>query len=522
MEIDVTVKNYRCFSDERPLRLTFRSGFTAFLGVNNAGKSSALKFFYEFRGLFQELTNPNAVMNAGRDSQGFNYRDVLDTNEVFHFGNNRGIEITFEFRPSKTGQIRQIAVRVPRGSNSFHLASVTADNSTYNSFPAQGTRFTGQGLTIGDAALGSLEAMSGGLQKLQNCLYVGAFRNAINVGAVENYFDIQTGQGFIKAWKDFKTGPLKVRNQAAFKVTGDIRRIFGYDSLDINASPDEKTLQLFVDGKSHWLSELGSGIAQFIIVLVNAAIRRPAYILIDEPKLNLHPSLQMDFLTTLASYAQDGIFFATHSYGLARASAERIHTFRKTEISSEVGVLEALPRLSEFLGELSYSGYRELGFDKVLLVEGATDIKTVHQWLRLFGKDHKVVVLSLGGSNMINASRELELQEIRRITGNIYVLVDSERDSPGAPLGKDRVAFQQLCEKLELKLLVLERRATENYFTDAAVKRAKGPKYKALESHEKLSEHDPGWGKEEGWRIAREMTLGDLNGTDIGAFLQSL
>jgi AAA15 family ATPase/GTPase len=44
MQIDLTVKNYRCFPDSEPLRIAIRPGFTAFVGVNNSGKSSALKF----------------------------------------------------------------------------------------------------------------------------------------------------------------------------------------------------------------------------------------------------------------------------------------------------------------------------------------------------------------------------------------------------------------------------------------------------------------------------------------------
>ena len=73
-------------------------------------------------------------------------------------------------------------------------------------------------------------------------------------------------------------------------------------------------------------SELGSGLVQFILVFSNAAMRNPraAYILLDEPELSLHPSLQLDFLTALGSFASEGVIFATHSIGLARASADHL------------------------------------------------------------------------------------------------------------------------------------------------------------------------------------------------------
>lgn len=52
MRCRVTLKNYRCFPDAHPCRLDLREGFTGLVGANNSGKSSLLRFFYEFRGAF--------------------------------------------------------------------------------------------------------------------------------------------------------------------------------------------------------------------------------------------------------------------------------------------------------------------------------------------------------------------------------------------------------------------------------------------------------------------------------------
>ena len=79
------------------------------------------------------------------------------------------------------------------------------------------------------------------------------------------------------------------------------------------------------------------------------AVRRPAYVLIDEPELNLHPSLQLDFLTTLAGYTSAGILFATHSLGLARAGAEQIYSVRREQQGvSDVRELEGTRNLPGF------------------------------------------------------------------------------------------------------------------------------------------------------------------------------
>ena len=67
MRIEITLKNYRCFSDEKPATFVIGNGFTAFIGVNNSGKSSLLRFFYEFRHFFASLGhigNLISIMNG--------------------------------------------------------------------------------------------------------------------------------------------------------------------------------------------------------------------------------------------------------------------------------------------------------------------------------------------------------------------------------------------------------------------------------------------------------------------------
>jgi hypothetical protein len=114
-------------------------------------------------------------------------------------------------------------------------------------------------------------------------LYIGPFRNAVNLGSSERYFDMPIGQAFIANWRSSKTGPTKQLHEAILKLTEDIRRIFSFRQLEINAMDNNQTMQLFVDGKSYFLPELGSGLSHFILVLGTAAFRRPSYILIDEP-----------------------------------------------------------------------------------------------------------------------------------------------------------------------------------------------------------------------------------------------
>jgi ABC-type cobalamin/Fe3+-siderophores transport system ATPase subunit len=530
MNIEIEVKNYRCFPDTSPADFELGEGFTALVGANNSGKSSLLRLFYEFRSIFQYASSPPGLEPALKGTgQGWpTPPSVLDPEEVFSNINDRDVQILLRFKPSSIevqsmppNSIDRLCIGLSRKSKQW-TAKVDGLYPESNRADLQ-LSATDINLYLHTRPLGNFKMILEGMKLLARCLYIGSFRNAIHVGSTEDYFDIKIGQAFSAEWRTHKTGSLKRRNEAIHRLTEDVRKIFGFDQLEINPSEDARTLKLLVNGKSYSLGELGSGISQFILVLANAAIREPSLILIDEPELNLHPSLQLDFLTTLSSYADVGIVFATHSIGLARACADPIYVLRRVnEGESKMGDLESTPRLSEFLGELSFSGYRELGFRKVLLVEGKTEVQTFQQILRRYGKDHQVVLLPLGGNTLISDSSVAELAEITRISDDISAVIDSELPSAGASMDPIRTRFVETCAKLKIKCHVLERRATENYLSDRAVKEVKGAKFRCLGAYEKLSDVAPSWSKSENWRIARRMTRDELDATDLGKFLAEI
>jgi hypothetical protein len=132
---------------------------------------------------------------------------------------------------------------------------------------------------------------------LANAVYIGAFRNAVNVGGAHDYYDLPIGENFIARWDGLKSGGNLEEAAAALRVTADLMRIFDV-KLEINASPGNERMQVIVDDVPFGLHELGGGLAQWLVVLAFVAMRQPRLILIDEPELNLHPSLQVDFLMT--------------------------------------------------------------------------------------------------------------------------------------------------------------------------------------------------------------------------------
>src|SRR5262249_35225147 len=105
MKTKLIVRNYRCFQE--PARLVVTKGFTAFTGANNSGKSSLLKFFLEFRHLFQTLGSaPQTLIGALKGQrQTAEVAAVRNKDDIFCNANRRDVELEFRFSPDDAGTV---------------------------------------------------------------------------------------------------------------------------------------------------------------------------------------------------------------------------------------------------------------------------------------------------------------------------------------------------------------------------------------------------------------------------------
>lgn len=530
MLCEITIKNYRCFTDEHPAVFELDECFTAIIGPNNSGKSSLLRMFYELRPLWSSLSavsqigslwnqNDQLIFRAGPALQ---TQGIDDYEEVFSDSNRRALTLRFKFPTQEsTVAIQELTLTAQRPSlNVWTLLFRTTNGATATGKSSVGFDPNNERLNIA-GHLCDYKPISRIFNLLARSMYISAFRNAVNAGAAQHY-DLTFGTGFVELWDSWQTGGNKAQMQAVSNVTADIQTIFQYSQFDVSANKDNKKLIITVNGKPYKGYEMGAGIAQFVIVFGNVATKRPSFVLIDEPELNLHPSLQIDFLTSLRRYAECGVIFSTHSIGLARSTADHIYSVQMSAGASRLHKYEATVNMTEFLGEMSFSTVRELGFDKILLVEGGTDVKTMQQFLRKLKKDHTTLILPLGGDRVSGDREQDQLNEVRRITPNIFVLVDSERQDASGPPMAQREKFASACETLGFKVHMTDRRATENYLCDRAVKTVIGHEARGLGPYERLQDAPHSWPKHRNWEIAAEMTLDEMMATDLGEFLAKL
>ena len=520
--VKIKIQNYRCFGWE-PQEIELGKGFSALIGLNNSGKSATLKMFFELRNLWDVLSTNRLLRN---NQLTISLNGISDTEEIFNNYNKNNILLTFIFENIQESTF-SFNVKIKKEDTSHVLVSVEKTIFESNEISING----------GDSNLlyyiRNDKSKSGPInvfpiydffKKLKNSIYIPSFRNIVNTGEKYNYYDISTGNAFIKEWDDWKAGNIIFNRDQIIRITGDIKNLFNYKDLEITPSVDKTTLRLTINGKPYSLHEIGSGLAQFILTFASAAIKKPPFIFIDEPELNLHPSLQLKFLTSLAFYASEGIFFATHSIGLARSSAEKIYSITNDGKESKIKNFGDDPNYLTLLGELSFSTYKEIGVNSLFFVEGPTDIKTMQEFLRKFQKDSKVLIMNLGGASMINGKREQELSEIteRMNIKNIYAWIDSEKKSNTEELSKNRNDFLEVCHRLGIEVKASDRRATENYFCDRAIKSTfNDQSKKSLGNYDLLCE-EKNWSKEDNWKIAKETTKEEIEDTDLGIFIKEI
>ena len=522
MKIDLVIKNYRRFGEASPARLTVGDGMVALVGANNSGKSSLLKMVYELRDAFRLFgsdysSNMWRIVLQGGNIQFSWPREIVDKLEAFSRTtvNPLSVDVTID---STTPPTRFQLIVGRKTDGGYGVASLNLPEFPYDSSRVEPIKGKEWDFLLGSQDTFSVEELAKACKVLAEAVYIPAFRNTVNTGA-GTFYDVAVGSGFVGAWRQFQAGDSNTTKRAISKVQEELRRLFGYENLRVRDSADASKMLVDVNGEPFQLNELGAGFSHFLLTLGSIAIKSPSIVFIDEPELGLHPSLQIEFLKTVASFSRFGVVFATHNYGLARTMGERIYLIHANGPVSEVILHEEFPDLSVFLGELGFSAYRDLGYDQILLVEGSTELKTIQAFLRKLGKDGRVVMVPLHGRQLITGDRDAQLQELKRLAPKVTAIIDSELESPTALLEPNRQAFVEACKKADINVKVLERRAMENYFTENAIQTAFNGQYHALGPYEKLTGM---WNKNDNWRIAESMSKAELEATDLGKYLASL
>jgi hypothetical protein len=483
-----------------------------------------LRFFRELRPIFGLLSAYRPELNQLLGGRHYPFKvSVTDPMELFSDRNDGPMTIGLDLpSPSKPSSNAEPAIRVEvtveRGGPQFGLRVWTSSGEVPapHHWTPEGNPYSSNNKLLVD-----LKPMYEAFAALAATYSFGPTRSP--QAFVGGEYDAEGGTQVVGQWHSLKAGTSRQGRRRAATITEQLGEIFGVPNFDLDVAQNGTELIATMGAETYRLTDLGSGLGHFVVALINlAGESSPSWILVDEPENGLHPTLQAAFVRILASYATQGLVFATHSYGLARRISGSIYLVRRQDGASQLRSHSEVKSLTEFLGEVGFSAYHDLGYDGVLLVEGATDVPVFSELLKTLDVDEHIVILPLGGVGALAGGNANQLTELRRLSSRVAAIIDSERTSEGGSLDAQRAAFVEACTKLRIPCKVLDRRAIENYLPAHAITAALGPTYRQLDPYESLSTVQPHWSKGQNWLVAKRMTLADIESTDLGSKLRSV
>lgn len=311
-------------------------------------------------------------------------------------------------------------------------------------------------------------------------LKVGAIRSVEDIDLPDKNNSICSGVGLPAALlklynperKDFDESQRR-RN----KLQDFIREIMNDRSAAILVSHDSHEIAVKTADTDYLpLESLGTGLTELIILAAVVACNTDKIICIEEPEIHLHPALQARFIEYLLSDDANRFIVTTHSPTIINSSGVQVAHVSKNNGMSECHQLNDMVLARDLLDDLGARASDLLQSNYVIWVEGPSDRTYINYWIGIWAEENSVHLVEgvhysimLYGGKLLNAldagpecSNE-KLIALFRINTHFCVLMDSDRKSRYARLGKTKTRIIDECKKSGAMHWVTWGSTIENY-----------------------------------------------------------
>jgi ABC-type cobalamin/Fe3+-siderophores transport system ATPase subunit len=413
------------------------SDLNILVGANGSGKSSVLQALHLASCLMRQAdrirTGSTAMVRVSD-------LDYLPTDEYWRLGHgadwgNKSVspssKVFFKFRDSNNIQATaQLEIRSARNAGISVQGELPEIVRTQ--FRGEATFFSG--FIPGISGIPNVEQKKSRRVVLKACSFGDSnvyLRNALNLISSNELIQIEE-------WLKPLIGSIKLN--VKFNETKD---------FEIHAEAD-------IDNRSNPLELLGTGYLQLIQIFCYVLLFKPKILLIDEPDIHLHPTVQEKLAQSLLRIARAKdikIIMTTHSPFIVRGAPADTNVFWLSDGKKKDD--------SRALVELAL-GWGAFGKKVIVVSEDAqTELlkKLIQQWPEI---DQTVTVLP--GRGYKHIPNKHEISELRSTLGNKFnVLVHRDRDS----LTDDEVSALKRSYKSEgIELWITEQSDIEAEFCD--------------------------------------------------------
>lgn len=258
-------------------------------------------------------------------------------------------------------------------------------------------------------------------------------------------------------------------------IITDVKRFFPEveELISERTEDDVATLNYREYGRTLDVLYAGSGLKHFIDIFVKSTLSKASIVLIDEPEMGLHPSLQRELLSYFQKLTQTrGIqfFLATHS-PVFLTDPDKVTAFRVENRAGQRSAFQISKDLIHTIwGDFGLRPSDLLQNDIVLLVEGQKDViffeHVIHSLYREEFKNVAIGVVQYGGDAALGIiSGKINVSNI--VPGKTYRLWIRDRDSrPSAKPSRNSTKFSNALTRYNEICHILAKREIEFYILE--------------------------------------------------------
>lgn len=318
--------------------------------------------------------------------------------------------------------------------------------------------------------------------------------NVIKVDAIRYTTDdnepsdhvISGGKGLIKELRRLRMPNVNeqfINQKKWVRFEKFVRDILNDPEAEINTNADATAI-LVKSGTPGFLelSDLGTGIEELVIIAAVVACNDNKLILIEEPEIHLHPTLQSKLIRFFLDDKNGNRFLiTTHSPSIINTPGVTITQVTNIGGESTASQVRGIVDARNVLDDIGAKPSDLLQSNYVIWVEGPSDRIYVNYWLSVVAPELSegthYSVMMYGGRLLNSCSADVpgdddDLIALFRVNTHFCVLMDSDRGKKGAQLNSTKLRIKKECEASGNISWVTDGRTIENYVPAIILQRA--------------------------------------------------